>query len=61
MVWEYGTDTYDGDLEKQYANGSFSEVWFRKATVGAATPPYESDSISLNHSTKLGDRLGWPR
>ena len=31
--------TYDGDIAKQYANGSYAEVWFRAATVGPSTPP----------------------
>ena len=33
------SETYDGDIEKQYANGSYSEVWFKEATVGASTAP----------------------
>lgn len=41
MVWCAGADTYDGDIAQQYANGAYTEVWFRKATVGAGTPPVE--------------------
>jgi len=33
------SETYAGDIEKQYANGSYAEVWFKSATVGSATPP----------------------
>jgi len=33
------SETYDGNIEKQYANGSYAEVWFKSATVGSATPP----------------------
>ena len=33
------SDTYDGDITKQYANGSYAEVWFKEATVGAGTMP----------------------
>ena len=33
------SETFDGDIAKQYANGSFTEVWFKEATVGAAMPP----------------------
>ncbi|REE16954.1 alginate lyase [Winogradskyella pacifica] len=33
------SETYDGDIKKQYANGSYAEVWFKSATVGSATPP----------------------
>ncbi len=33
------SETYDGDIAKQYANGSYAEVWFKDATVGAGTSP----------------------
>ncbi len=33
------SETYDGNISKQYANGSYAEVWFRKATVGESTKP----------------------
>jgi len=33
------SETYDGDIVKQYANGSYAEVWFKEATVGASTKP----------------------
>ncbi len=39
MVWSTGSETYDGDIAKQYANGSYTEVWFKDATVGAGTDP----------------------
>lgn len=32
-VWSTGSETYGGDLEAQYANGSYAEVWFRSAAV----------------------------
>lgn len=32
-VWSTGSETYGGDLEKQYKQGSYAEVWFRSATV----------------------------
>ncbi|MBU2947427.1 polysaccharide lyase family 7 protein [Zobellia uliginosa] len=41
IVWYTGSETYDGDIAKQYANGCYAEVWFRKATVGAGTAPEE--------------------
>ncbi|MFT5885420.1 MAG: hypothetical protein ACI9IP_001880 [Arcticibacterium sp.] len=34
-----GSDTYDGDIAKQYKNGSYAEVWFKEATVGPSTKP----------------------
>jgi len=33
MVWSTGSKIYGGDINKQYANGSYTEVWFRDATV----------------------------
>ena len=34
-----GSEVYGGDITKQYANGSYAEVWFKEATVGDAEPP----------------------
>ncbi|MBJ7880605.1 polysaccharide lyase family 7 protein [Gelidibacter salicanalis] len=39
MVWSTGSETYDGDIAKQYANGDYAEVWFKEATVGEGTAP----------------------
>ncbi|MBT9189136.1 polysaccharide lyase family 7 protein [Zobellia russellii] len=39
MVWSTGSETYGGDIAKQYENGCYAEVWFKEATVGAGTPP----------------------
>jgi hypothetical protein len=39
IVWSTGSETYNGDIAKQYANGCYAEVWFKKATVGAGTIP----------------------
>ena len=33
------SEVYGGDITKQYANGSYAEVWFREAAVGAGTVP----------------------
>ncbi len=32
-VWCSGAETHDGDLEKQYADGNYAEVWFKTAAV----------------------------
>ncbi|MFC2129292.1 polysaccharide lyase family 7 protein [Bacteroidota bacterium] len=40
MVWNTGAETYGGDLEDQYANGSYTEVRFKTASVGSGTAPY---------------------
>ncbi|WP_244307318.1 polysaccharide lyase family 7 protein [Flavobacterium fluviatile] len=39
IVWSTGSETYGGDIAKQYANGCYAEVWFREATIGAGTEP----------------------
>ncbi len=39
MVWSTGSETYDGDIAKQYANGDYAEVWFKEAAVGEGTDP----------------------
>ena len=39
IVWHTGSETYNGDITKQYANGCYTEVWFKKATVGSGTLP----------------------
>ncbi|MDB2462696.1 polysaccharide lyase family 7 protein [Algibacter sp.] len=39
IVWSTGSETYGGDIAKQYANGCYAEVWFKEATVGEGTMP----------------------
>ncbi|MBP0904926.1 polysaccharide lyase family 7 protein [Mariniflexile gromovii] len=39
IVWHTGSETYNGDIAKQYANGCYAEVWFKEATVGPGTMP----------------------
>lgn len=38
MVWCTGAETYEGDIQKQYNNGSYTEVWFRSTSVGPGVP-----------------------
>lgn len=33
------SETYNGDIAKQYANGSYTEVWFKEGTLGKGTKP----------------------
>ena len=33
IVWNTGSKTYDGDIQQQYKNGSYVEVWFRTASL----------------------------
>ena len=39
MVWSTGADIYNGDIAKQYANGDYTEVWFKEASLGPGTMP----------------------
>lgn len=39
IVWYTGSETYNGDIAQQYANGCYAEVWFKEATVGPGTLP----------------------
>ncbi len=39
MVWCAGAETFDGDIQKQYENGAYTEVWFREASVGPGISP----------------------
>ncbi|AXG68182.1 alginate lyase [Kordia sp. SMS9] len=32
-VWCSGAETHNGDLQKQYADGNYAEVWFKKAKI----------------------------
>jgi hypothetical protein len=39
IIWSTGSETYNGDIAKQYANGCYTEVWFKEATLGSGTEP----------------------
>jgi len=39
MVWSTGSETYDGDIPKQYDNGSYTEVWFKDGRISKSTMP----------------------
>lgn len=43
MVWNTGSDTYEGSLQEQYEHGSYAEVWFKEAGAGPATAPSTSN------------------
>ena len=40
-VWCAGAETYGGDIQKQYENGCYAEVWFLEASVGPGIPPVQ--------------------
>jgi hypothetical protein len=42
IVWSTGSETYNGDIKKQYENGCYAEVWFKEATVGSGTLPVKN-------------------
>lgn len=33
------SETYNGDIDKQYTNGSYAEVWFKEAKIGKGVAP----------------------
>ena len=39
MVWSTGAATFEGDVNQQYANGSYVEVWFRESSIGPGSAP----------------------
>ncbi|SHI32458.1 polysaccharide lyase family 7 protein [Algibacter luteus] len=39
IVWYTGAEVFDGDIAKQYAHGSYAEVWFRESTMGESIAP----------------------
>ncbi|ANQ50382.1 polysaccharide lyase family 7 protein [Flammeovirga sp. MY04] len=39
IVWHTGADSFGGDIQKQYANGAYAEVWFREASLGEGYLP----------------------
>ena len=38
MVWHTGAETFGGNIYTQYENGSYTEVWFKEASVGPSIP-----------------------
>ncbi len=39
MVWSTGSAVFGGDIQQQYANGSYAEVWFKEGSLGPGTQP----------------------
>ena len=39
IVWSTDSETFDGDISKQYANGCYTEVWFKEGSLGPGTSP----------------------
>ena len=41
-IWCSGAETHGGDIQKQYADGNYAEVWFKTASI------YVSDDAISN-------------
>ena len=41
-VWCSGAETHGGDLEKQYADGNYAEVWFKEAELYVSPDAYSN-------------------
>ncbi|MBC8753392.1 polysaccharide lyase family 7 protein [Kordia sp. YSTF-M3] len=51
-VWCSGAETHDGDIQKQYADGNYAEVWFKSASITIS-----DDAISNAGYFKANDGL----
>ena len=41
-VWCSGAETHGGDLQKQYADGNYAEVWFKSANIEISEDAYSN-------------------
>ena len=41
-VWCSGAETHGGDLQKQYADGNYTEVWFKSANIEISEEAYSN-------------------
>ncbi|WP_035843425.1 polysaccharide lyase family 7 protein [Crocinitomix catalasitica] len=41
-VWCSGAETHDGDLQKQYEDGNYAEVWFKSASITISEDAYSN-------------------
>tara|TARA_B110000879_G_scaffold212628_1_gene309815 strand:- start:14461 stop:16509 length:2049 start_codon:yes stop_codon:yes gene_type:complete len=41
-VWCSGAETHGGDLQKQYADGNYTEVWFKSANIEISEDAYSN-------------------
>ena len=42
-VWCSGAETHGGDLQKQYADGNYAEVWFKTANIEISEKAYSNE------------------
>ena len=42
-VWCSGAETHGGDLQKQYADGNYAEVWFKSANIEISDKAYSNE------------------
>ncbi len=41
-VWCSGAETHNGDIQKQYADGNYAEVWFKSANIEISEDAYSN-------------------
>ena len=41
-VWCSGAETHNGDIQKQYADGNYAEVWFKNASIEISDDAYSN-------------------
>ena len=49
MVWCAGAETHRGDLQKQYADGNYAEVWFKESTISVSKDAVSNEGYFLNN------------
>jgi len=42
-VWCSGAETHGGDLQKQFADGNYAEVWFKSASIEISKDAYSNE------------------
>lgn len=47
--WCSGAETHDGDLQKQYADGNYAEVWFKDASIFVSKEAYSNEDYFLKN------------
>ena len=58
-VWCSGAETHDGDLQKQYADGNYAEVWFKSANIEISEDAYSNEGYFAANDG-LSDKTVYP-
>jgi len=48
-VWCSGAETHGGDIQKQYADGNYAEVWFKESSVLISEDAYSNEEYFTNN------------